>query len=97
MSFYLLAWIANLAFGLETVTGKLLSRYVLKNPWHFAFTWELFVTILIIPVALYEGVALPAQYGNLLIASFLSGLGSVPWVVSPFKLEVTHLSRLFGF
>jgi drug/metabolite transporter (DMT)-like permease len=98
MSFYFFAWLALLFYGLEIITGKLTSKYKLKNPWQFSFFKVFFMSLLIVPIAIVnKGNVFPSDWSSLLTAAFFSSLGNVFLILSVFKLDVSVISPLFSF
>src|SRR3989344_1579835 len=91
------AWLASLMYGLEAITGKLTSKHVIQNPYLFNFFWAFFILILTIPVALINGVTVPAHWGYIIIASFFYALSGVLYVLALYKLDVSVIAPLFSF
>lgn len=97
MSYILFAWIASIFYGLETIIGKLTSKYSLTNPLLFNFAWSLFVLIFTTPIAVYNGINFPSSWTNLILASLFSALAGIFYVLAVYALDVSVLSPLFNF
>lgn len=96
MSYILFAWISSFFYGLETIIGKLTSKYSLKNPWLFNIVWGLFVLVFTTPIAYLNGIHIPSTWGNLFFASLFSALGGIFYVLAVYALDVSVLSPLFN-
>lgn len=97
MSFVLIIWLSSLAFGLQTIIGKLTAKYSLSNPWQLNFFWTTFNLLLVLPIALAFGVAkVPNKLFPYMIAGLCLALGNILLTYSIYKLDVTVLSPLFS-
>jgi len=96
MSYVLLAWIATIMYGLETVIIKLSGKYAIKNPWLFNALWNVLFTVFMIPIFTSHPVALPKIWGNLLITSFLSAVCCILYIISTYRLDVSTISPLYN-
>ena len=95
---YIFAWLASLMYGAEGVIGKLISRHSVPNPWLLNFFWNLFILVLIIPVALWQGgLVWPADWTNIIWASIFYAGGTAFYVLALYKMDVSVLAPLFSF
>ena len=74
MPFYFFAWIAAFSYGLVAIIVKLTSKYSVKNPWLFNFLFQLFVLLIICPIALANGATFAKHWDSLIIASVFFAL-----------------------
>ncbi len=95
-SFYVYAWIASILFALIAVIAKLTSKYSIANPWLFNFTWTLFSFLFTVPAAIIYGAGLPQSWPNILIASLLSGLVYIFYILVLYRLDISVLAPLFS-
>ena len=91
------AWIASLLFGVEAITGKLVSRHSIRNPWLFNFFWMLFILIFTVPFAMWGGAGIPSAWGNIIIASVFYALATVLYILALYKLDVSVIGSLYNF
>lgn len=96
MPYYVFAWIASFVYGLEVVTGKITSKYTIKNPLLFNFLWTVFVVAFTLPVGFYFHVGLPHEWGSVIIASLLYALGGILFSWSLYALDVSVFSPMFN-
>jgi drug/metabolite transporter (DMT)-like permease len=97
MSFYVLAWIASIFYAIESIIGKLTSKYSVKNPWLFNYIWGSFSLFLIIPFAFYYHVSWPRDWMPLLIASVFYGLGGLLYILGLYFFDISVFTPLFNF
>lgn len=96
MSYVTFAWIATLIYGVETIIIKLSSKYAIKNPWLFNILWNLLFVVFMIPVYATHPIEIPKVWSSLLIASVLSAICCVLFMITTFKLDVSVLSPLYN-
>ena len=96
MSYITLAWIATLVYGVETIIIKLSSKYAIKNPWLFNILWNLVFVIFMIPVYVAHPIEIPKVWTSLLIASGLSAICCVLFMISTYRIDVSVLSPLYN-
>lgn len=96
MSYIAFAWIATIVFGIETVIIKLSGKYSIKNPWLFNILWNWCYVLFMFPFFLRTGVGVPHQWGNLLIASFLSAVCCALYIVLIYRIDVSVLSPMYN-
>lgn len=97
MPFYVLAWIAGIFYGFESIIGKLTTKYSIKNPWLFNFIWSFVVLLIQIPPALAGHVSAPHSWNNLILASIFSTSAGIFFILSIYHLDASVLSPLFNF
>ena len=97
MSFYALAWISTIAWGVYSFVGKLTSKYAISNPWMFNFVVNLFLLIFLIPTALYFGVGFPIEWRFLTLAAVSNAFWFFLYTYSLYRLDVSVLTPLFNF
>lgn len=97
MSFIIFAWLASFFYGLVNVSGKLASKYAIKNIWLFNFLYGLFTVIFTIPLALKNSVSIPSVWGSLILSSVFNALFSIFYVLSIYNLDVSVMGPLFNF
>lgn len=96
-SYILFAWLASFLFGVETILGKLTSKYAIKNPWLFNFVWNGIILLFTLPIALVNHVGMPKEWGNIVIAALFYALSGVFYTWALYMLDVSVLSPLFNF
>lgn len=97
MSFYFFAWIASILYGVEVISGKLISKYSINNPWLFNFAWNFFILIFTVPIALANHAGLPSHWGNLVLASLFYALGTIFYALALYRIDVSVLAPLYNF
>ena len=97
MSVYLLAWIASIMYGVETLLAKVMSRHSISNPWLLNFLWYFFVLIGTTILALYFGVGVPDSWTYIVFASFSYAAACTFYTLSIYKLDVSVISPIFSF
>src|SRR3989344_3857671 len=97
MSFYIYAWIATVSFGISVFLVKLTSKYSISNPWLFNFLLNLFVAILFVPLAFYNTITFPTDWGNIVGASLFNALFAFLFFLIIYKLDVSVASPLYNF
>jgi drug/metabolite transporter (DMT)-like permease len=95
--FYIFAWIASIAYGLEVVIVKLVNKHLSPNLWVFNFIWNFIILILITIVALYNNASFPNTWANVAIAGVLYGIAGITYVLNLSKLDVSVFAPLFNF
>jgi len=95
--FYVFAWLATFLYALETIAGKLTGKYAAPNLWLLNFFWLLIVLILTVPLAIYYGVNLPFQWGNIFWSALFYALQAVFFFYSLYKLDVSVFAPLNAF
>lgn len=96
LPYYIFAWIASLGYGLVVVCSKFTSKYSIKNPWLFAFVYNLFVLAFLVPLTVYNGARLPTTWLNVSLAGVFLAVGFLFYVLALYKLDVSVLSPLFN-
>lgn len=96
MSYVTFAWLATFIYGVETIIIKLSSKYAIKNPWLFNILWNLLFVVFMIPVYATHPIEIPKVWSSLLIASILSAICCVLFMITTFKLDVSVLSPLYN-
>lgn len=91
------AWIASVMYGVEAIAGKLTSRHSIQNPWLFNFFWAFFILLFTVPVALWQGVSMPAQWLDVILASLFYALASALYVLALYKIDVSIVGSLYNF
>ena len=97
MPFQFFAWFSSLSSGVSVLALKFATKHRIKNPWHFNFLTMGCITLFTITASLIVGVSRPAFFQPILIAGILSGLVSIAFTFSLYKLAITVLSPLFSF
>lgn len=97
MSFYIFAWIASFTYGLEVIFTKLTSKYGISNPWAFNFFWNVVLCLMMLPIALLNGLTFPSTWSNIVLAGFSVSVFSAIYMYCLFKLDVSVASPLFNF
>jgi transporter family protein len=97
MPFYFFAWIAAFSYGLVAIIVKLTSKYSVKNPWLFNFLFQLFVLLIICPIALANGATFAKHWDSLIIASVFFALFGIFYYLAMSKIDVSVFSPLFNF
>jgi drug/metabolite transporter (DMT)-like permease len=97
MQYIIFAWIALIAFALETIGAKLIAKYGIKNPWLYNFLWELIILVFIIPLAYVNNAGFPVEWINVALASFFGTLVNIFFVLAIQRLDISTLSPLFNF
>lgn len=96
MSFVTFAWIASFLFGLVGIIGKLTGKHSIQNPWLFNFLWMLFSLLLTIPIALFNGAGIPANWGSIFLVALFSALFGLLYIISLSLLDVSVLVPLLN-
>lgn len=97
MSFYLSAWIATFAYGFVAIIVKLTSKYSIPNPWLFNFLFQLFVLLIMFPIALINHAGWPTHWESIIIASVFFALFYLLYTMALYRLDVTVFAPLFNF
>ncbi len=97
MPFYIFAWISSFAFGIEVVFSKIMGRHSISNPWAFNFLWNLFLAVILFPIAYFNGLGIPPYWFNIFMAGFCTALYSAIYIFCLFKLDISISSPLFNF
>jgi len=96
MNFQFFAWLASLSSGFSVLALKLATKHKIKNPWHFNFLTLGFISALTIVASLIAGITRPESFAIIVAAGVLSGLVSIAFTFSLYKLDITVLSPLFS-
>lgn len=96
MPFYLYAWIATMLFSVSSITSKLASKHQITNPYLLNFAWSLVGNILIILLALNQGVNLSVHWFNLIGISVLAALNGILYVLAMYALDVSVFGPLYN-
>src|SRR5438046_808064 len=97
MPFFVFAWISSIFYGLEVVLGKLVSKYLISNPFLFGFIQDVLYTIFLIPLVLITKAPLPVNWGFVIALGFLGAVIRILYSNILFKTDVTVLSPMFNF
>ncbi|TSC65803.1 MAG: S-adenosylmethionine uptake transporter [Candidatus Doudnabacteria bacterium Gr01-1014_77] len=97
ISFYIFAWIASIAYGLEVVIVKLVNKHLSPNLWVFNFIWNFLILLLIVPFAIANHATLPTEWLNVIMAGLLYAIAGITYVTSLSKLDVSVFTPLFSF
>src|SRR3989338_11479486 len=97
MPFYIFAWIAAITYGCVAITVKLTSKYSISNPWLFNFLFQLFVLIIIFPIALLNHAGWPTNWESIIYASIFFALFYLLYTMAMYRLDVTVFAPLFNF
>ena len=87
--FYIFAWIASIAYGLEVIVIKLANKHLSANLWVFNFLWNFLVLLLIVPFAVANHAVIPGQWFNVVIAALLYAIAGITYVINLSKLDVS--------
>jgi drug/metabolite transporter (DMT)-like permease len=93
----LFAWIASVMYGVEAITGKLTSKHSIQNPWLFNFFWAFFILLFTVPIAIGNGVGVPTQWIDVVLASLCYALASTFYVLALYKVDVSIIGSLYNF
>jgi len=96
MGYLFFAWVASFLYAFEVIISKIVSKYSLKNPWLFNFVWSFLIVIFTFPVALIEGISMPKDWFDLLLAGFLYALSGILFIITLYRLDVSILAPLFN-
>lgn len=96
MPYYLFAWIASLAYALETIAGKLIGTHEVKNPYLLNFLWSFFILLLTLPFALSYHVTLPVAWGNIILAALLYAASGILYLTVLQKLDISIITPLLN-
>jgi len=96
MPYYLFAWIASLAYALETIAGKLIGTQEVRNPYLFNFLWSFFILLLTLPFALSNHVTLPVAWGNIMPAALLYAASGILYLTVLQKLDISIITPLLN-
>lgn len=96
MPFYIFAWIASFAYGVEVVLAKLTSRYTLKNPWAFNFFWNVILVAIMLPIAYFNGLGWPKTWENIILAGVCTAGFTAIYMYVLFKIDVSVAAPLFN-
>jgi drug/metabolite transporter (DMT)-like permease len=96
MSFTAYAWIATFIYGFETIIVKLTSKYAIKNPWLFNILWNVVFAVAMIPIYATQQIDMPLKWHNLIIASILSAVCCVLYMIATYRLDVSVISPLYN-
>jgi drug/metabolite transporter (DMT)-like permease len=96
MSYIAYAWIATVIYGFETVIIKLSSKYAIKNPWLFNILWNFLFVIFMIPIYLSQTITVPHTWTSLVVASALSAVCCVLFMLVTYRIDVSVLSPLYN-
>lgn len=97
MPFYVFAWLGALFYGLTNVTGKLVSKYAIKNAWLFTILFAFFSLLFTIPFAVYNHVGMPVAWGNLSLSALFNCGYLVFYILAICTLDISVMSPLFNF
>lgn len=97
MTYISFAWLASVLFGLETISGKLASKYSIANPWLFSFLWNLIILIFTAIIALANHVGMPISWGNIAMAALFYALSGIFFPLAMYALDVSVLSPMWNF
>lgn len=97
MSYLIFAWLAAFFYGLVNVSGKLTSKYAIRNIWLFNFLYGLFTVLFTLPLALKNGVGMPTTWENLTLSAIFNTLFSIFYVLAIYNLDVSVIGPLFNF
>jgi drug/metabolite transporter (DMT)-like permease len=96
MSYILFAWIADFSYALEVVLMKLTSKYGIKNPWSFNFLWNIVLVLIMMPIALINGLSFPSHWWNIFMSGMTCALFTAIYVYCFYQLDVSIASPLFN-
>lgn len=97
MSFYVFAWIASIFYALEAISGKLISKYTVSNPWLFNFVWSFLGLIMIAIAAAYNHVQMPHHLGLLLAAAVFYSIGGLLYILGIYFYDISVITPLYNF
>jgi len=96
MSYIVFAWMATIVYGIETIIIKLSSKYAIKNPWLFNILWNMLFMVFMIPLYARYPISIPTDWTSLLIASVLSAICCIFFMILTYRLDVSVLSPLYN-
>lgn len=96
MNFTVIIWLSAFAFGLQTIIGKLTSKYSLANPWLLNFFWTTFNLLLTVIIAYFFGIKAPTSFLPYIIAGLFLAVGNIFLTYAIYRLDVTVISPLFA-
>ncbi|MBU1327325.1 EamA family transporter [Patescibacteria group bacterium] len=96
MPFYVYAWIAVIFYGFSGIISKLTSKHQITNPWLLTFVWSFIGTLIIIPLALSQGVGFPNSWQNMIAVAIVGALNGVLYVLAMYALDVSVLAPLYN-
>jgi len=97
MPFYIYAWIASFSGAFLVIAAKLTTKYSIKNPWLFNFSWILITLLFTIPAALINHAGIPNDWPPVIAAGVFFALFYIFYIFANYKLDVSVLSPLFNF
>jgi drug/metabolite transporter (DMT)-like permease len=96
MTFVIFAWLGSFLYGIEVVTGKLISKYSISNPFLFGFIQTFMYVCLIVPIALLAGAGTPKNFGLVLALAAGRATSNILYYLSLYKVDLTILSPMFN-
>jgi drug/metabolite transporter (DMT)-like permease len=96
MPFYIFAWIADLFWGVGSITGKLTSKHHLTNPWLLNFAWGLFGVLLLVPVVIINRTPLPTNWWPILLVGVCYTFSGTLYILALSRLDISILSPMYS-
>jgi drug/metabolite transporter (DMT)-like permease len=97
LPFQFFAWAASIAYMVETIQAKFISKHKIENPWLFNFVWLVFLLIMNTVVCLWAGATVPHVWGNVILVGIFFALGMSLFTLANYKLDVSVLTPLSNF
>jgi drug/metabolite transporter (DMT)-like permease len=96
MSVLIFAWIASIAYGVYSLTAKLIGKYKIKNTYQFSFFTTFFSGIIIAVISYFNGGRLAANWSYIFLSAALLAVGTVFYLSSVKALDVSVLAPLYN-
>lgn len=90
------AFLALFLFALDTVTQKLTTKYLIKNPLVFNFYFYPFALLFILPILLTKKVVVPFDFSNIALAAFFNVAAYLFYVFALYKIDVSIISPMYN-
>lgn len=96
MSFYFFAWLSLITWSISNLFEKFTSKYLIKNPWLFNFTYNIFSLFIILLLALYYGAGKVGDWQSIILASMFWALGNIFFFLVINLVDISVLSPAFS-
>lgn len=97
MTYLVFSWISSIAYTFLAIFSKLSSKKATQNPWLLNYVWTFASLLLLIPIAILNGVSMPQEWIFLVLAAATNAIWFILYAFSLYKLDVSVISPMYNF
>ncbi len=94
MSYIVFAWLTTIVYGLGGVVGKIATKHHIENPWLYNALWVLLTVLYIAPLAMFNNVGLPQDWGSMVWLGIANAVSGIMFVLAFYAVDLTVLAPL---